>query len=108
MWLYLQIIGKPTEKFQNETNFWTFNRTDFKSAITCLWLNDKEEMDETAIKMEELISKHFLSKMDLVDWLETFFDQVKRLSRNATRVKLRKVTLIFSMRPIGGIHFTFR
>ena len=79
MWLYLQIIGKPTEKFINETNFWTFDRDDFKSAITSLWLSDEEEMDETAIKMKELISKHFQSKKELVDWLGVFFDQVKRL-----------------------------
>ena len=76
MWLYLQIIGKPTEKFLNETNFWTFSRKDFKSAITCLMLNDEEEMDETAFTMKELISNHFDNDKELAEWSRTFFDQV--------------------------------
>ena len=107
MWLYLHIIGKPTEKFINETNFWTFNRTDFKSAITFLWLNDEEEMEETAIKMKELISKHFQSKKELVDWLEAVFNQVKRLYLVLKPVLIRILLQFnFSMRPIGEIHCT--
>ena len=76
MWLYLQIIGKPTEKFLNEINFWTFDRADFKSAITCLMLNDDEEMDETSVKMKELIAKHLKTDKKLYDWARATFKQV--------------------------------
>ena len=76
MWLYLQIIGKPTEKFQHETNFWTFNRTQLRNAITCLVFNDEVEMDETAVKMKELISKHLKTDKKLFDWSRAIFDQV--------------------------------
>ena len=76
MWLYLQIIGKPTEKFLNEINFWTFDRADFKSAITCLMLNDDEEMDETSVKMKKLISKHLKTDKKLYDWARATFKQV--------------------------------
>ena len=75
MWLYLQIIGEPIEQFLNETNIWTFDNKDFRKAVTCLVFND-DEMDETAIKMRELILKHFKSDKKLIDWARAIFDQV--------------------------------
>ena len=71
----------------NEANFWIFDRTDIKNAITCLWLNDLEEMDDTAIKMKELISKHFKNEKELADWSRTFFDEVKRFYLNRFSVR---------------------
>ena len=55
----MQINGKPNEKLLNETDIWTFNHRDFKSAVTCLILNDELEIDQPALRMKELISKHF-------------------------------------------------
>ena len=87
IWLYLQIIGKSTERFLNETNFWTFDRTDFKIAVACLVFND-DKMDQTALKMKELISKHFQSDKELFDWSRAIFDQVKRFPCGITRYDL--------------------
>ena len=75
IWLYLQINGKPSEKLQNEL-LWTFDRTDFKSAVTCLMLDDGEETDKTALQMKELISKHFENDKQLTDWSKDIFKQV--------------------------------
>ena len=75
IWLYLQIIGKPNEKLHNELR-WTFDRTDFKGAVTCLMLDDEEEMDKTALQMKGLISKHFDSDKELAIWSKDIFKQV--------------------------------
>ena len=76
IWLYLQIIGKPTEQFLDEINFWTFSRQNFKSAITYLILNDAYGKDVTSIKMRKLISKHFQTDKELTDWSKNIFKQV--------------------------------
>ena len=88
MWLYLQIIGKSTKKFINEKNFWTFDRTDFKSAVACLVFDDNE-MDETALKMKELIAKHFQSDRELVDWSRAAFVRVTLPIKNFTLMKCK-------------------
>ena len=77
IWLYLQIIGKPTEKFQFEVNFWTFDRNDFKNASATLMLNDVDERDETVITMKKLISKHFDNDIEFIKWTKDTFEQVK-------------------------------
>ena len=78
IWLYLQINGKPSEKLQNELRWPSmgFDRNDFKSAITCLILDDEEETDKTALQMKGLISKHFDSDKELADWSKDNFKQV--------------------------------
>ena len=76
VWLYLQINGKPNEKLLNEQTMWTFDRDDFKSAITCLILDDEDEMDKTELQMKELISKHFEKDKQLTDWSKDIYKQV--------------------------------
>ena len=88
MWLYLQIIGKSTIKFIKEKNFWTFDRNDFKSAVACLVFDD-DEMDETALKMKELIAKHFQSDRELVDWSRAAFVRVTLPIKNFTPMKCK-------------------
>ena len=83
MWLYLHVIGKSTEKFINEINLWTFDRTDFKNAVACLVFDD-DQMDQTALKLKELISRHFHSDRELVDWSRDAFAQVTWLIRQPT------------------------
>ena len=75
IWLYLQINGKPSEKLQNEL-LWTFDYNDFKNAVTCLMLDDKEEVDKTAVQMKELISIHFENDKELAEWSRDIFKQV--------------------------------
>ena len=75
MWLYLQVIGKSTEKLINEINLWTFDRNDLKSAVACLVFDD-DQIDETALKMKELIAKHFQRDRELFDWSRDAFVQV--------------------------------
>ena len=76
VWLYLQINGKPNEKMLNERSMWTFDRVDFKSAITCLILDDEDEMDKTELQMKELITKHFDNDKQLIDWSKDIYKQV--------------------------------
>ena len=55
---------------------WTFDRVDFKNAVTCLILHDEDEVDKTTLQMKELISKHFENDKELVDWSRDIFKQV--------------------------------
>ena len=55
---------------------WTFDRDDFKSAVTCLILYDEEEKDKMALQMKELISKHFETDRELTDWSKHIFKEV--------------------------------
>ena len=72
----MQINGKPNEKLLNEKDIWTFHHRDFKSAVTCLILNDELEIDQPALRMKELISKHFETDKQLTDWSKYIFEQV--------------------------------
>ena len=68
--------GKLNEKLLNEQTVWTFDRDDFKSAVTCLILDDKDEKDKTTLLMKELISKHFENDKQLTDWSKDIYKQV--------------------------------
>ena len=76
IWLYLQIDGKLNEKLLNEQSMWTFDRNDFKNAVTCLILYDEMEKDKLALQMKELISKQFETDKELTDWSKNIFKQV--------------------------------
>ena len=80
IWLYLQINGKPSEKLHNELR-WSFDRNNFKSAVTCLMLDDEEEMDKMALQMKGLILKHFDCDKELADWSRDIFKQVTVISK---------------------------
>ena len=64
------------EKLLNEQTLWTFDRDDFKSAITCWILDDEDEMETTMLQMKELISKHFENDKQLIDWSKDIYKQV--------------------------------
>ena len=71
--------GKLNEKLLNEQTVWTFDRDDFKSAVTCLILYDEKEKDKMALQMKELISKQFETDKELTDWSKDIFKQVTLL-----------------------------
>ena len=72
--------SKLNEKLLNEQTLWTIDRDDFKSAVTCLILDNEDEMDKTTLQMKELISLHFENDRQLTDWSKDIYKQVTKLS----------------------------
>ena len=110
MWLYLQIFGKGVEYVLNEPNIWTFLLEDFKSAVACLMMHvDDTVMHSTAIKMKRLISKHFQTDKELIDWskdaLQKVFLQIHMslalfLMFFSMRTGFQRVIFIFHLIPM--------
>ena len=78
IWLYLHLVGKPAEPLLLVNNLWTFNRVDFKNALMTLWLNDKDEKEDTILQMKDLISKHLPTNKKIGDWARDMFVKVHK------------------------------
>ena len=76
IWLYLQIIGAPAQRFLSEKDLWTFDRNDFEKACLFLVLDNAVNQDESASQMRELISKHFTSENELSIWAKDICQKV--------------------------------
>ena len=76
IWLYLQIIGIPVERLLLEKDLWTFDRNDFEKAAIFLIMKNASRRDESALEMRELISQHFTSEFDLVEWTKETSEKV--------------------------------
>ena len=56
-------------------NLWTFDRHDFKEAVTLLLLNDTMEKDENDLEMKKLILLQFPSEVDMALWARELFNK---------------------------------
>ena len=79
IWLYLQIIGAPTQRFLLEKDLWTFDRNDFEKGCLFLVLDNAMNQDESASQMRQLISKHFTSENELALWAKDICQTVSSI-----------------------------
>ena len=79
IWLYLQIIGNSVERLLAEEDLWSLNRTDLENAALFLILKTASHREESALQMRELISSHFTSDNDLVQWTKDTSEKVKKI-----------------------------
>ena len=75
IWLYLQIIGKPTERLLSVKHLWTFDRNDFEKACFCLTFKNATR-DSSSLEMRELISEHFTNQNELTEWSQDIYEKV--------------------------------